>query len=169
MIHKVPQGSFQNRFENTSSNEARWISVEAKNPPSSLRFEKQAITIDEIKPRGEAIAPFTFAINPGIPVGTDYTLLFVIRSQSGEVWNKEIHLVIVRQSMTSLTREVVATGLREEGFEVIEARDGKTGADLATNPSQISYSVMLRCPVWTGLIHSNQSEKIPQQQQHPMG
>mgnify|MGYP001593518300 CR=1 len=103
MVHKVPQGSFHNRIEltveNTSSHTTKWIKVEVKSPPSWLRFEKQAITIDEIKPRGEAIALFTFAVNPAIAVGTDCTLLFVIRSQSGEVWNKEIHLTIVRQSI----------------------------------------------------------------------
>ena len=122
VIHKVLQGSFKNRIEltveNTSSHTTKWVKVEARNPPSWLRFERQSVTIHEIQPHGEATAFFTFDVDSTVPVDMEHAVIFDIRSESGEKWKKEIHIVIVRSSIVGkLINRLRASILKGQAFE----------------------------------------------------
>jgi hypothetical protein len=97
-IYKVPFASKGNTVEltvaNSSSVIASQISVEATEFPSWLSYSQKTFVLEQLKGNEEKTASFSFSIDKMAPVNKEHTLVFGVRSRSGEVWTKEIKIQI---------------------------------------------------------------------------
>jgi len=98
VLHDVPFASKGNTLELTiasvSASAASQLSIEAVNPPSWISFVQQRQMIDVLKANQEKAASFSFSIDKLAPVNKEQSLIFAIRSKSGESWTKEITIVV---------------------------------------------------------------------------
>ena len=96
--YRIPFATKGNTLEltvaNTSPIVANEVSVEATGAPSWITFSQKTERIDQLKAKEERVAVFTFAIEKLAPVNKDETLIFTIRSKSGENWTKEIKIQV---------------------------------------------------------------------------
>jgi hypothetical protein len=96
--YRIPFSSRGNTLEltiaNTSPIVASQVSVEATGLPSWVKFIQNAITIDQIKSNEEKPAIFFFSVDKLAEVGKDQTLSFVVKSNTGQIWTKEIKIEV---------------------------------------------------------------------------
>ena len=96
--YRIPFASEGNTVEltvaNTSSLPAGQVTVEATGMPAWLVLSQKTVTIDQLKPKDEKPAVFSFSVDKLAPVNREQSLTFAIRSISGERWTKEIKIQI---------------------------------------------------------------------------
>jgi hypothetical protein len=96
--YEIPFASKGNTIELTVSNTAtipaRQVDVNATGLPAWVGMSQQTCRIDQLKGGQEQSATFTFSVDKTAPVNTEQTLLFTIRSSTGETWTKEIKIKV---------------------------------------------------------------------------
>ena len=97
-VYTLPFSSTGNTLElavaNTSSDPVSGLKVKAQQAPSWLRFTSEEFNIGELKSGREAPALFSFSVDKSAPVNTEHTLSFAVTAPSGEVWMKQIRVVV---------------------------------------------------------------------------
>ena len=95
---QVPFASKKNQIElvvlNKGLKGAQEFVVSAHTVPSWLHYTDEVDTIQIGLKEKEAIAQFEFAIDPTAPVGDLTPLHFTVRSISGQMWSKELKIVV---------------------------------------------------------------------------
>jgi len=96
--YKIPFASQGNTIEltvaNTSSVPASRVSVEVTGASSWLSFTQKTVALDQLNTKQEKPATFSFSVDKLAPVGREESLVFTIKSQSGETWTKEIKIQV---------------------------------------------------------------------------
>lgn len=91
---QIPFGSEGNTIslsvENTSSIDAKNVSVAFTNLPSWLVFKESTVMLKSIPAKSTGNAEFTFSVDNKAPVGKDTTLSAVISSSDGQLWIRDI-------------------------------------------------------------------------------
>lgn len=91
---EIPFGSEGNTISlsvaNSSSVEAKNVSVTFTILPTWLEFESNTMVIKSIPPNSSGDAEFTFSMDKKAPVGKDTTLIAFITSSAGQSWTKDI-------------------------------------------------------------------------------
>jgi len=96
--YRVPFASKGNTLQltvvNVSPIPATQVSIEATGLPNWLSFDQKSITMDQLKAKEERPATFSFSIDKTAPVNNEQSLTFVIRSNTGQTWTKEIKIEV---------------------------------------------------------------------------
>jgi hypothetical protein len=96
--YRIPFASRGNTIEltvaNTSPIVATQVSVEATGMPSWISYIQKTVTIDDLGAKSEKPATFSFSIDKMAEVNMEETLIFTIRSKTGERWTKEIKIQV---------------------------------------------------------------------------
>ncbi len=91
---QIPFASTDNTIslnvQNSSSLEAKGVSVAFDKLPTWLKFKENAITIKSIAANASGDAEFTFSVDRKAPVGKDTALTATITTLDGQSWTKEI-------------------------------------------------------------------------------
>ncbi len=91
---QVPFGSEGNTIslsvENSSSVDAKNVSVTFTNLPAWLKFKSNEIMLKSIPAKSSGDAGFTFSVDREAPVGKDTTLTAEISAGDGQVWTEDI-------------------------------------------------------------------------------
>lgn len=97
-VWQIPFGSDGNTIslsvENSSSLDAKNVSVKFTNIPSWLRFKESTVVLKSIDAKSTGEADFTFSVDNDAPVGKDTTLIASITSSAGQSWIKDITLSV---------------------------------------------------------------------------
>lgn len=80
--------------ENSTTLQSTNVSVEASVVPSWLRFTKGKEVIAELSGNTEQTVSFTFSVEKTAPVGKTEKLTFVISTENGQSWTKEISVKV---------------------------------------------------------------------------
>jgi hypothetical protein len=96
--YEIPFGSKGNTIElsvtNNSTLTAEGVKVELTNAPVWLKFISKADTLQQLKPKAEQTASFTFSVEKTATVNKEQTLSFSITDKIGQQWTKEITIKI---------------------------------------------------------------------------
>ncbi len=96
--YKIPFASKGNTIELTVANSsvvpAGQVSIEVTGAPSWLTFSEKTLTIDQIKGKQEQAATFSFSVDKLASVNKEESLIFTVRSKSGETWMKQISIKV---------------------------------------------------------------------------
>jgi hypothetical protein len=96
--YEIPFASKGNTIElavaNSSSLTAEGVKVEITNAPAWLKFESKTDTLQQLKPKAEQTASFTFSVEKTAAVNKEQTLSFSITDKTGQKWTKEIKISI---------------------------------------------------------------------------
>ena len=97
-VWQVPYASSDNTIslsiQNTSSIEAKSVSVAFNKVPSWIQFNSTAVAIKSIPANSSGDAEFTFSIDRKAPVGKDTTLTATISTANGQTWTKDIEITV---------------------------------------------------------------------------
>jgi len=97
-VWQIPFASSGNTIslsiQNSSSLEAKGVSVTFNKLPTWLSFKSNAITIKSIAANASGDAEFTFSIDKKAPVGKDTTLTAAISTDDGQSWTKDIKISV---------------------------------------------------------------------------
>ncbi len=97
-IHRVPFLSSGNVIElsvqNISEQSLSGIKINVIDAPSWLNFKSKQKTIEAIASNGENTAEFTFSVDKSAVVNKEEVILFTITTPTGEVWTKQIKIVV---------------------------------------------------------------------------
>ncbi len=97
-VWQIPFGSKGNTIslsvENSSSLDAKNVSVKFTNIPSWLRFKESTVVLKSIDAKSTGEADFTFSVDNDAPVGKDTTLIASITSSAGQSWTKNITISV---------------------------------------------------------------------------
>lgn len=97
-VWEIPFGSTGNtislNIQNSSSLEAKNVSVTFNEIPSWLEFKSSTAVIKSIASNSSGDAEFTFSVDRKAPVGRDTTLTATISSADGQSWTKEIQISV---------------------------------------------------------------------------
>jgi hypothetical protein len=97
-VYRIPFASKGNTIEltiaNTSPTTATQVSVEATGVQSWVTYGRKTMMIDQLNPKSEKPATFSFSIDKMADVNKEETLMFIIKSKSGESWTKEIKIKV---------------------------------------------------------------------------
>ena len=97
-VYQIPFASKGNAIEltiaNTSPIVASDVRIEATSAPSWVSFSQKSVAIDQVNPKAEKSAAFSFSIDKMAAVHKEETLTFTIKSKSGEVWTKNIKIQV---------------------------------------------------------------------------
>ncbi len=80
--------------QNTSSIEAKDVSVTFNNLPSWLEFKSSTVRIKCIPAGGTGDAEFVFSVDKKAPAGKDTALTAVISTADGQHWSKQIRVAV---------------------------------------------------------------------------
>ena len=93
-VWQIPFASTGNtislNIQNSSSLEAKNVSVTFNEIPSWLEFKSTTAVIKIIASNSSGDAEFTFSVDKKAPVGRDTTLTATISSADGQVWTRDI-------------------------------------------------------------------------------
>ena len=96
--YKIPFASKGNTLEltvaNTSLTAATQVSVEATGVPSWVSYSQKSVAIDQLSAKSEKPVTFSFSIDKMALVNKEESLMFTIKSKSGEAWTKEIKIKV---------------------------------------------------------------------------
>ena len=97
-VWEIPFGSRGNTISlsvgNSSSLDAKNVSVKFTNFPSWLRFKESTVVLKSIDAKSTGEADFTFSVDNDAPVGKDTTLIASITSSAGQSWTKNITISV---------------------------------------------------------------------------
>ncbi len=79
---------------NVSPTTATRVTAETSETPSWLKLSERVLAIEQLKPGEEKTVTFTFAVDKLAPVEKEQSLTFVVKSQIGESWTKEIRVTV---------------------------------------------------------------------------
>ncbi|MDP2207807.1 MAG: T9SS type A sorting domain-containing protein [Bacteroidota bacterium] len=97
-IHRVPFLSSGNVIElsvqNISEQSLSGIKINVIDAPSWMNFKSKQKTIDAIASNGENSAEFSFSVDKSAVVNKEESVSFTISTPSGEVWTKQVKIVV---------------------------------------------------------------------------
>ncbi len=93
-VWQIPFASTGNTIslsiQNTSSLEAKNVSVVFNHLPTWINFKSSAALLKNVSANSTGDAEFTFSVDKKAPVGKDTTLTAVISTSDGQTWTKDI-------------------------------------------------------------------------------
>jgi hypothetical protein len=99
-IYRVPFLSSGNVIElsvqNISEQSLSDIRINVIDAPSWMNFKLKQKTIEAISSNGENAAEFSFSVDKTAVVNKEQRILFTISTPTGEVWTKEIKIVVTQ-------------------------------------------------------------------------
>ena len=97
-IWQIPFASTGNTIsmsiQNNSAIEANNVSVTFYNIPAWITFKTNTGIIKSVTANASQDAEFTFSVDKKAPVGKDTTLTATIKTSDGQIWTKEIKVVV---------------------------------------------------------------------------
>ncbi len=97
-IHRVPFLSSENVIElsvqNISELSLSGIKINVIDAPSWLNFKSKQKIIEAIASNGENTAEFIFSVDKSAVVNKEESISFTISTPTGEVWTKQIKIVV---------------------------------------------------------------------------
>ncbi|MDI6804811.1 MAG: hypothetical protein QME58_13405 [Bacteroidota bacterium] len=97
-VYKIPFASKDNTIElsvqNISELSLSGIKIIVIDAPSWMNFKSKQKTIEAIAPNGENTAEFIFSVDKSAVVNKEESITFAISSPTGEVWTKQVNIVV---------------------------------------------------------------------------